>query len=47
MVRTKGTTNKTSREKRAEAKSLLRDAKLGDRIGRLEKKVAQLSKKRR
>ena len=45
MARTKGSPNKTSREKRAEARSLLRDAKLGDRITKLEKKVAQLKKK--
>jgi hypothetical protein len=47
MARTKGATKRTPREKIAEAKHLIRTAKLEKRFARLEKKVTQIQKKKK
>ncbi|MGA3310228.1 MAG: hypothetical protein ABSD08_16705 [Xanthobacteraceae bacterium] len=46
MPRPKGSPNKSPRELTAEGKRLIEQAKLKARVGKLEKKVAQLQKKR-
>ncbi len=45
MGRTPGATNKTSREKRAEAARLVREAKLKDEIAARDREIAELKKK--
>ncbi|WP_156172680.1 hypothetical protein [Microbacterium sp. Ag1] len=47
MARTKGATNRTPRELRAEAKRLNEKAKDRERIAKLKKKLEEKSKKKK